>query len=226
VTWQDAGVAAAILDVDGTLVDTNYQHAIAWYRAFREHGVVLPIWRVHRHIGMGGDQMVPALCGDEVERDRGDDIRAAEKDLYGELIGEVEPMAGARELISELGERGHSVVLASSAKPEEVEHYVDLLGAREFAESWTTQADVDATKPAPDLVRAALDRAGGARGFMIGDSAWDCVAAGRAGVATLAVLTGGFADAELRDAGASAVFESLEELRGRLDDLPALAGVD
>jgi phosphoglycolate phosphatase-like HAD superfamily hydrolase len=219
-------VAVAILDIDGTLVDTNYHHAIAWYRAFRRNRMVLPIWRIHRHIGMGGDQMVPALCGDEVERDLGDDIREAEKDLYGELIGEVEPMDGARELIAELGERGHPVVLASSAKPEEVEHYVELLDARELADGWTTQADVDATKPAPDLVQAALDRAGGAPGFMVGDSTWDCVAAGRAGVATLAVLTGGFADAELREAGAAAVFESLEELRGRLDDLPVLAGLD
>jgi phosphoglycolate phosphatase-like HAD superfamily hydrolase len=219
-------VAAAVLDIDGTLVDTNYHHAVAWYRAFRRNGVVLPIWRIHRHIGMGGDQMVPSLCGDRVERDLGDDIRAAEKDLYGELIGEVEAMDGARELIAELGERGHSVALASSAKPEEVEHYVELLDARELADGWTTQADVDATKPAPDLVQAALDRAGGAPGFMVGDSTWDCVAAGRAGVATLAVLTGGFADAELREAGAAAVFESLEELRGRLDDLPVLAGLD
>jgi beta-phosphoglucomutase-like phosphatase (HAD superfamily) len=78
---EDAPVAAAVLDIDGTLVDTNYHHAVALYRAFRRNGVVLPIWRIHRHIGMGGDQMVPSLCGDRVERDLGDDIRAAEKDI-------------------------------------------------------------------------------------------------------------------------------------------------
>ncbi len=216
-------VAAAVLDIDGTLVDTNYQHAIAWYRAFRRQGIVVPIWRVHRHIGMGGDQMVTALCGEETERDAGDDIRAAEGELYGELIGEAEAMDGARDLIADLRDRGHAVVLASSAKPEEVEHYVGQLDARDLASSWTTQADVDATKPAPDLVRSALERAGTDQGFLVGDSTWDCIAADRAGIATLAVLTGGFAESELRDAGASEVFESLPELRGRLDDLPALA---
>ncbi|CAN5725775.1 HAD family hydrolase [soil metagenome] len=221
------GVAAAILDIDGTLVDTNYHHTIAWYRAFRRHDILLPVWRIHRHIGMGGDQLVTALCGKDAEDEVGEEIRSDEKDLYAELIDEVEPIEGARDLIVELRDREHDVVLASSAKPDEVEHYIDLLDARELAHAWTTQADVDATKPAPDLVRAALERAqgdgtddGGA--FMVGDSTWDCVAAGRAGVPTLALLTGGFADAELREAGASAVFESLGELRGRLDELPAL----
>ncbi|MGI8585479.1 MAG: HAD family hydrolase [Thermoleophilaceae bacterium] len=221
------GVAAAILDIDGTLVDSNYHHTIAWYRAFRRHDILLPVWRIHRHIGMGGDQLVTALCGKDAEDEVGEEIRSDEKDLYAELIDEVEPIEGARDLIVELRDREHDVVLASSAKPDEVEHYIDLLDARELAHAWTTQADVDATKPAPDLVRAALERAqgdgtddGGA--FMVGDSTWDCVAAGRAGVPTLALLTGGFADAELREAGASAVFESLGELRGRLDELPAL----
>jgi len=221
------GVAAAILDIDGTLVDTNYHHTIAWYRAFQRHDILLPVWRIHRHIGMGGDQLVTALCGKDAEDEVGEEIRSDEKDLYAELIDEVEPIEGARDLIVELRDREHDVVLASSAKPDEVEHYIDLLDARELAHAWTTQADVDATKPAPDLVRAALERAqgdgtddGGA--FMVGDSTWDCVAAGRAGVPTLALLTGGFADAELREAGASAVFESLVELRGRLDELPAL----
>lgn len=220
-------VAAAILDIDGTLVDTNYHHAIAWYRAFRRHDILLPVWRIHRHIGMGGDQLVTALCGEETEDSAGEDIRSDEKELYAELIGEVRPMDGGRELIVDLREREHDVVLASSAKPDEVEHYIDLLDARELAHAWTTQADVDATKPAPDLVRAALestpgDGAEAGDAFMVGDSTWDCIAAGRASVPTLAVLTGGFADAELREAGASAVFESLGELRGRLDDLPAL----
>ncbi len=216
-----------IFDVDGTLVDSNYQHVLAWYRAFRGVGITLPVWRIHRHIGMGGDQLVTALCGKDAEDEVGEEIRSDEKDLYAELIDEVEPIEGARDLIVELRDREHDVVLASSAKPDEVEHYIDLLDARELAHAWTTQADVDATKPAPDLVRAALERAqgdgtddGGA--FMVGDSTWDCVAAGRAGVPTLALLTGGFADAELREAGASAVFESLDELRGRLDELPAL----
>ena len=204
---------AAVLDIDGTLVDTNYHHAIAWYRAFRQHGELLPIWRIHRHIGMGGDQLVGALGGEQVEEEKGDDIRAAEKALYMALIEEVEPLHGARELIVDLKESGHVVVLASSAKADEVEHYLDLLDARELADGWTTSADVEATKPEPDLVVAALEKAGTDSGVMVGDSTFDCEAAGRAGIETIAVLTGGFSEQELRDAGAAQVFRSIDELR-------------
>jgi HAD superfamily hydrolase (TIGR01509 family) len=210
--------AAAILDIDGTLVDTNYQHAIAWFRAFRQYGQMLPIWRIHRHIGMGGDQLVASLCGDEVEDEKGDDIRAAEKALYMSLIPEVEPLEGARELMIDLKERGHAVVLASSAKPDEIDHYLDLLDARELADGWTSSGDVDATKPQPDLVEAAMDNVDADEAVMVGDSTWDCEAAGRAGLRTVAVLTGGFSEAELRDAGAAGVYHSIVELRDSIDE--------
>jgi HAD superfamily hydrolase (TIGR01509 family) len=211
-------MAVAILDIDGTLVDTNYQHALAWFRAFREHGIVLPIWRIHRHIGMGGDQVVAALTDEATEREHGDQIRKTEKGFYSDLIDEVEKMDGSRELIRELKRRGHAVVLASSAKPEEADHYLDLLEARELADSWTTSADVEATKPEPDLVRAALEKAGGSSddAVMVGDTPWDVQAARKAGVDTIAVLSGGFAIEELRESGAVAVFESVEELRSEL----------
>jgi len=211
---------AAILDIDGTLVDTNYHHAIAWFRAFKRHDEAVAIWRIHRHIGMGGDQLVESLCGEEVERDKGDDIRAAEKDLYMELIDEVEPFAGARELIVELKERGHAVVLASSAKPDEVGHYLDLLDARELVDGWTDSGDVEVTKPEPQLVQAAMDKAGVGDAVMVGDSVWDCEAAKRAGIPTVAVLTGGFSEAELREAGAVCVFSSIDELRERVRETP------
>jgi HAD superfamily hydrolase (TIGR01549 family) len=172
---------------------------------------------------MGGDHLVKALCGDGVEEEKGDDIRAAEKVLYAELIGEVEPLEGSRELIEDLKERGHAVVLASSAKEDEVEHYLDLLDARELADGWTTSADVEATKPEPDLVQAAIDKAGGGEAVMVGDSTWDCEAAKRAGIETVAVLTGGFSEAELRDAGAVAVFHSMNDLRESLDETPLAA---
>jgi HAD superfamily hydrolase (TIGR01509 family) len=211
---------SAILDIDGTLVDTNYHHAIAWYRAFRQHGHLLPIWRIHRHIGMGGDQLVTALLSAEVEEQEGDDIRAAEKALYLAMIEEVAPLRGARALIQDLKDRGHAVVLASSAKAVEVDHYLDVLDARGLADGWTTSADVEATKPEPDLVLAALEKAGDGPAVMVGDSVWDCEAAGRAGVETIAVLTGGFSEAELKDAGAAAVFHSIDDLRIKLDDTP------
>jgi HAD superfamily hydrolase (TIGR01509 family) len=211
---------AAILDIDGTLVDTNYHHAIAWYRAFRQHDEVLPIWRIHRHIGMGGDHLVKALCGDDVDEEKGDDIRDAEKALYMALIVEVEPLQGARDLIADLKKRGHAVVLASSAKQKEVDHYLDLLGARELADAWTSSADVESTKPDPDLVQTALEQAGGGEAVMVGDSTWDCEAAKRAGIETVAVLTGGFSEAELEDAGAVAVYQSIDELRRSIDQTP------
>ena len=215
---------AAILDVDGTLVDTNYQHALAWYRALRAHGVVRPLWRIHRHIGMGGDHLVAAVAGDRVERERGDEIRASETTLYAALIGEVEPMDGARELIEELKRRGHSVVLASSAKQHEVEHYLEMLDARELCDGWTSSDDVEATKPEPDLVMAAMQKAGARQAVMVGDSTFDCESAGRAGVPTIGVLTGGFSEMELREAGAIAVFESLRHLMETLDDTPLAGG--
>jgi HAD superfamily hydrolase (TIGR01509 family) len=215
-------MTVAVLDIDGTLVDTNYHHAIAWYRAFRQHEIVLPIWLIHRHIGMGGDQLVGALTDERTEQEKGDDIRAAETTLYFQLIDEVQPMKGSRELIEQLKARGHTVVLASSAKADEVEHYLDLLDARELADGWTTSADVESTKPAPDLVSAALEKAGVSadKAVMVGDTTWDVEAAGRAGVPTLTVRTGGFGADELEAAGAKAVFESVVELCQRLDQTP------
>ncbi len=182
----------AILDIDGTLVDTNYQHVVAWYRALRQHDHVVPMWQIHRHMGMGGDKLIEAIRGQQVEREEGDDIRASEKPLYKVMIEEVEPLAGARELVSDLKDSGHTVVLASSAKQDELDHYIDLLDVRELADAWTSSADVEESKPSPDLVHAALEKAGAdaADAIMIGDTPWDVEAAGRAGVRTIAVLTG------------------------------------
>ena len=213
----------AILDIDGTLVDSNFQHAVAWYRAFHQHGVVIPLWRIHRSIGMGGDQLVPTVAGDEVEEQLGDEIRPAHDAIYFTMIAEVEPLPGARELIVELKDRGHTVVLASSAKATEVDHYIDLLDARELVDGWTSSADVEATKPQPDVVEVALEKVGGGEAVLVGDSVYDCESATRAGVEALGVVTGGFGESELREAGAVAVFNSLEDLQRELDTTP-LAG--
>jgi HAD superfamily hydrolase (TIGR01509 family) len=213
----------AILDVDGTLVDTNYHHALAWHRALRAHGQQVQMWKVHRHIGMGGDQILDALIGKEAAAAQGDAIREAEGEAYGELIGEVEPMRGARELLEKLRTEDATTILASSAKQEEVDHYLDLLDARELIDGWTTSADVERTKPHPDLVHAALEKAGDGSSVMVGDSVWDVKAAQAAGVPTLAVLTGGFSEAELREAGALQVVESIEELQFDPDSLSKLA---
>ena len=212
----------AILDIDGTLVDTNYQHALAWYRAFRQNGIVLPVWRIHRHIGMGGDQLVAALTDEPTEEEMGDEIRAAEKPLYMAMIEEIEPMDGARELIERLKDAGKTVVLASSAKGSELDHYLDLLDVRGLADDWTMSDDVEATKPEPDLVKAALEKAGAdaSNAAMLGDTPWDCEAAARAGVPCVALMTGGFSAAELKEGGAVGVFESVPELLERIGETP------
>jgi HAD superfamily hydrolase (TIGR01549 family) len=211
---------AAIIDVDGTLVDTNYQHALAWYRAFRQNGVTLPLWEIHRHVGMGGDQLVTAMVGEGFEDEHGDDVRAAERALYLSMMPEVQPFQGATELLQALRAAGHAIVLASSAKPDELQHYLALLDAHEVADGWTDSGDVEQTKPSPDLVTAAIEKAGGGPAVMIGDSTWDCEAAANAGIETIGVLTGGFSEQELREAGAAVVFGSLGELRENLGDTP------
>jgi len=211
---------AVILDIDGTLVDTNYQHALAWYMAFREHQIFLPVWQIHRHVGMGGDQLVEALAGEVVERENGDALRTAHDVLYLASIQTVSVFAGARDLIVELKQRGQRVVLASSAKVQEAEHYLDLLDAREIVDAWTTSDDVEQTKPSPDLVSAALGKLGAETGVMVGDTPWDIEAAGKLDVPTIAVLTGGFSESELRDAGAMVVFESVAQLRERIEEIP------
>ena len=213
---------AAILDIDGTLVDTNYQHAIAWFRAFRRHRVTPPIWRIHRHIGMGGDQLVRRRGRRGGRAPPWRRIRETEAELYMELIAEVEPLEDARELIADLKSRSDAWCWrAPPSSTRSIATWTCSTPAT-LADAWTTSADVEETKPEPDLVHAALDRAGADEALMVGDTTWDCEAAAKAGVATVGVLTGGFSEAELLDAGAVAVFESLGPLRAALDRLPVV----
>lgn len=180
------------------------------------------MWRIHRHIGMGGDQLVSAVTDASTEQQLGNEIRSAQSSKYADLIEEVAAMDGARKLLEQLHRRGHRVVLASSAKQDEVDHYLDLLDARDLAETCTTSADVEATKPEPDIVETALASVAGDPddAVMVGDSRWDVEAAKRADVRCLAVRTGGFGVDELRDAGAIDVFASVRELCERLTDTP------
>jgi HAD superfamily hydrolase (TIGR01549 family) len=211
----------AVVDVDGTLVDTNYHHSLAWFRAFARSGITVPTWKVHRAIGMGGDRLPAAVAGDEVERAHGDDVRAAWAEIFDPMLAEIPALEGAHDLLETLRDRGFSVVLASSGQPEHVDHYLDLLDARDLVAGWTTAEDVEDTKPAPDLIGVALTKGRGERAVAIGDSVWDCRAAAKLGIPTVAVLTGGFGKGELTDAGASRVYEDLPSLMKDLDDLPA-----
>ena len=205
-------VTGALLDVDGTLVDSTYQHVLAWQRAFAEHDIVPGNWRIHRHIGMGGDKLVPALAGDEVEATYGDSLRDAWRGHVEPMLDDITAVAGARELLVALKDRGAVVVLASSGPKDHVERWLDLLDARDLADDWTTADDAEESKPAPDLFGIARDRAGTDAVVAVGDATWDAEAAGRLGIPAVALRTGGFSVEELRSAGAEQVY----------DDLPAL----
>ena len=208
-----------VLDVDGTLVDSNYHHTLAWWSAFREHDLLVHAWRIHRAIGMGGDRLVASVAGDEVEQRVGDDVRAAWERRYDELLPEVRPFAGAAELLDELRDRGHRGSLASSGIPRHTRHAVDLLGARERAGNATTSEDAEASKPDPELVQVALDEVDADRAVMVGDSVWDVRAGAAAGVPVVGLLCGGFGAAELEDAGAVLVCDDIEDLLARIPDL-------
>ncbi|MCZ2835996.1 HAD family hydrolase [Modestobacter sp. VKM Ac-2985] len=213
----------AVMDVDGTLVDSNYQHALAWYRALRSLGETFPVWRIHRLIGMGGDQLVAALGGEEVERRIGDEARDRWVAEVDPMIDEITPLPGARDLLVAIKERGHRLVLASSGKAKHVEVFLDLLDARDLADAVTDSSDAESSKPEPDLLQVArrkLDAADDAPSVMIGDSVWDVVAAKNAGMPAIVVRSGGFGDDELRDAGAVGIYDTPADLAAALDDTP------
>ena len=208
----------AIFDVDGTLVDTNYHHALAWYRALRRYEITRPLWRIHRAIGMGGDLLVAHVAGEQAEQQHGDALRDAWVEEFDLLLEEIQPFEAARGLLEDVKERGFRLVLASSGKTKHVEAFLELFGGRDLADAWTTSDDAEKSKPEPDIVQTALAKVEGASGVMIGDSVYDVLAAGKLGIPTIAVRTGGFGADELQDAGAAHVFDSLDELHAALDD--------
>ncbi len=209
----------AVVDVDGTLVDTNYHHTLAWARAFARSDLHPPLWRLHRAIGMGGDRFIAAVAGDEAEERVGDTVRDAWVEEYDPFLDEVRLLEGARDFLGFLRDRGMSVVLATSGKPEHVQRYLDLLGGKQVADTVITAEDAEKSKPAPDLVKAALDAVDVSEAVMIGDSVWDVQAAVALDLRTLCVRSGGFADSELTDAGAAAVVDDLPELQRRWFEL-------
>lgn len=209
-------VDTVVFDIDGTLLDSNYHHTLAWQRAFRSRGHQIACWRIHRHIGMGGDRLVPAVAGDEVEARDGAAIREAWESEYEELLGEPALVAGSKELLEALRERGVRVVLASSAIPRHAGRAMDLLDADRRVDATTTSEDAEESKPDPELIETAISRVGGSSSLLVGDSVWDVEAARKVGVPTATVRTGGFGEEELRAAGAAWVFADVQEL---LDDL-------
>ena len=218
-----SGSTVAVVDIDGTLIDSNYQHALAWYRALRLVGETYPVWRLHRLIGMGGDQVVAAAGEQDLERRVGDQAREQQGREVDALLEEMAPLPGARDLLVAIKERGHRLVLASSGQQRHVDVFLDKLDARGIADDWTSSADVEASKPAPDLLQVALKKLGAPSGVpsvMVGDSVWDVEAAKKAGMTAIAVRSGGFGDDELREAGAIAIYDTPGDLAKALDDTP------
>ena len=203
---------AVLFDIDGTLVDSTYHHALAWRRAFDRHGVTLPLWRIHRTIGMGGDKLVTEVAGGEVERRLGDDLRTAWREEYVAIKTEVQPLPGASELVRALTDSGFVVALASSGDPEFADEALDDLDIRDAVTVLKTSADVDGSKPEPDLIEVTLEAIGTRRGVMIGDTPYDVEAAARAGLKCIGLRSGGYSEAELTEAGAVLVVDAPADL--------------
>ncbi len=211
---------AVIFDVDGTLVDSNYHHALAWYRAFRSVQITLPIWRIHRHVGMGGDRIITALAGEEVESRHGDTLRSRHGTEFARLIDEVSPLDGAHDLLVALRDKGIEVTVASSGEREMVDRFLDLIDAGDTVSTVVSSQDVEQSKPAPDLVAAVANKVRPRAAVMIGDAVWDARSSIDAGIPFVAVLSGGFSEQELLDAGASAVYRSPRDVMEHLGEAP------
>ncbi|MBC9734784.1 HAD family hydrolase [Nocardioides marmotae] len=214
-----------VLDLDGTLVDSVYVHVGCWRAAFRDVGVDVASYRLHRAIGMGGDKLVAEVTNESVERSVGDDVRARHAHHFDERFGEVVALEGAEDLLAALRGAGLQVVLASSGERALTDRLLDLVPGTSAIRSTLAGDEAEASKPAPDLLAASLERVGAKRAFAVGDTVWDAEAARAAGAAFVGVLTGGITEAELRDAGAVAVVAGPHELAARLDEvLSAVAG--
>ena len=209
--------AGVLFDVDGTLVDTNYLHVLAWWQAFRSQGHQVTMSDLHRTVGQGSDQFVSSILGHDDRQ-----VADAHGDFYGPWKHRLAAFPGAADLLRVTKKAGLSVVLATSASEAEAKHLTAAIGADDAIDVVTTKADVDASKPAPDIVNTALTKAGLVAGdaLFVGDTVWDVEAARRAGLRCVCVLSGGISEAELRDAGAAAVFDSIVALREGLDGTP------
>lgn len=215
-------VKAILFDIDGTLVDSNDFHVSAWQEAFARHGHELTRQTIQEQIGKGGDNLVPALlseAGPELQRE----IDKAHGEVFkGRYLPQVKPFPGARELLERTKRSSRKAVLASSAARDELEHHVETLEARDLIYETTSKDDVDRSKPAPDIFSAALSKLEGVapeEALVIGDTPYDMQAARRCGIPAIAVRSGGFSDAALREAGASLVYENVAELLARFDEL-------
>lgn len=212
-------IEAVVVDIDGTLVDSNYLHVVAWARSFAQKGLMVPSSRLHAFMGMGGDQLVGAVAGDDVEEQHGDELREAWSKQYDALLDDLRPLGRAAEMLAEIHSRGVKVILASSGKLDHTRCSLGLLGLTEESYPMITAEDVEQTKPDGELVQVALEKVGVSSGLMLGDTVWDVKAAARVGVPAICVLTGGIDRAVLQAAGARAVFDDPADVLDHLDEI-------
>jgi len=214
--------AGILFDVDGTLVDTTYLHAVAWWEALRQFDHDVPMARIHRAIGMGSDKLFDHLLGAERDRDADAETRAAHDALYAAYWERLRPLPGARDLLGACADRGLRIVLASSASARELAALRRTLDVDDLLAAATSSADAEQSKPEPDILHAALEQSDvdPRRSVFVGDSVWDVEAAARADLPCIGVACGGTSADELRQAGAVAVYDDPAALLADLDDSP------
>jgi HAD superfamily hydrolase (TIGR01509 family) len=214
VTTRGPGV---LFDMDGTLMDTNYLHCLAWSRALRDAGEWAPMNAIHRLIGMGGDQLVPELIGHDSP-----DATAARPQRYKELMSDIRAFPNARDLLYRIHDLGPTVVLATSAPADELAHLREVLDADSAIDGQTSADEVTHSKPDPEVFLKAMESASidPGRALAVGDSVWDIRAARSAGIACITVETGGFSQHELSEAGSIRVYRDVSELLSQLHTSP------
>ncbi|HKH43296.1 MAG TPA: HAD family hydrolase [Thermoanaerobaculia bacterium] len=213
-----------LLDMDGTLIDSNDAHARAWYRAFADNGEPVAYDEIRQRIGMGGDNLLPAILGIEKESELGSRISERRSEIYrDEYLPGIRPFPGVRPLLERMRETGLRLAIATSSPTEELEPAIDLAGIRDLLEKSTSADDADSSKPDPDILHAALDQLGlrPEDAVMLGDTPYDIAAAGRAGLDVIAFRSGGFSDEDLT--GAVALFDGPEDLLKRWEESPLAA---
>lgn len=206
-----------LFDVDGTLIDNTYVHTVAWWQAFRERGYAVRMSDIHTSIGEGSDQLLEELIGVQDP-----EVASAHSRHYTPYLGQVRPFRGATELLRATADAGLTVVLASSVKSDEVDLLLEILDAADVVTTVASSGDVERTKPAPDPLQAAMAKGGlhPTRAVMVGDTVWDVEASRRSGVECVAVRTGGWSGARLREAGAVDVYDDAAALLADLDSSP------
>ncbi|HEU4667122.1 MAG TPA: HAD family hydrolase [Arthrobacter sp.] len=203
-----------LFDVDGTLIDSSYIHTVAWWGAFRQHGYDIPMASIHRSVGMGGDRLVDSLLPEERDRSADPDVMASHGALYASHWPALRAFEGAKDLLAQCHAGGLAVALASSARHRDLEVMKGILVANEFIDGATSANDAKESKPAPDILVAALDAIGveAADAVFVGDAVWDMLAAAALGIPAIGVTCGGVSAAELREAGAVEVYEGPQDL--------------